>query len=233
MPCLPSNIDTARAAPFWDRYAAMRFHFGTIVRFHWGTNICAMRRKSSRLQNGQDQRNHTKTQGTPTSYRHIWTGCRACQAILILHMQLHFGTTMPLCDFFHFGTTVRFHWGTNICAMRRKSSGYKMVRTKEITRKHKAHSTSYMGTSRTGCRACQAILILYLQLHFATAMPLCASHFRTTVRFHWGTSMRDLLSEISRLQNGQDQRNYTKTQGTLRSYRHIWTGCRKGPARQY
>ena len=40
-------IITAHAAPFWDRYAAMRFHFGTTVRFHWGTNICAMRRKSS------------------------------------------------------------------------------------------------------------------------------------------------------------------------------------------
>ena len=65
-------IITAHAAPFWDRYAAMRFHFGTTLRFHWGTNMRDAE-EISRLQNGQDQRNHTKTQGTPT-IRDIWAG---------------------------------------------------------------------------------------------------------------------------------------------------------------
>ena len=118
---------------------AMRVHFGTTVRFHWGTSMRDAE-EIFRLQNGQDQRNHTERQGTPTSYRHIWTGCRACQAILILHLQLHFGTAMPLCA--SILGPLCASTGGRICAMLRRSQGYKMVRTKETTKTQGALRTS-------------------------------------------------------------------------------------------
>ena len=80
--------------PFWDRYARP---FWDHCALPLGDEYMRDAEEIFRLQNGQDQRIHTERQGTPTSYRHIWTGCRACQAILILHLQLHFGTAMPLC----------------------------------------------------------------------------------------------------------------------------------------
>ena len=129
---------------------AMRVHFGTTVRFHWGTSMRDAE-EISRLQNGQDQRNHTKTQGTPTSYRHIWTGCRACQAILILHLQLHFGTAMPLCASIlgplcaSTGGRIYARCGGNLQAT--KWSGPKKPR------KHKAHSEHqrHLGRDRFFC----------------------------------------------------------------------------------
>ena len=60
----------------------LRLYFGTTTRFHFGTSACSRLKKImpaaeeiSRLQNGQDQRNHKNTRRTQIICN-IWTGAK-------------------------------------------------------------------------------------------------------------------------------------------------------------
>ena len=96
-----------------------------------------------------------------------------------------------------------------------------MVRTKEITRKHKAHP-HHIGTS--GQDAVPARQYWYCTCSSILG-PLCryALPFWDHCALPLGDEyMRD-AEEIFRLQNGQDQRNHENTRRTL-NIRDMWAG---------